>query len=437
MDTAGQRDDEAEVPPPPDPDSDPRADPGPTTAELPSAVRGRVIDLAAATLSALPRPQVPGELTRIAGFAPGRRAKLGAGQIGIALDRRSAFRAAVAAAAASSGPAGDQVERAARAFLERDADLSGLLAELTPAAPVPDSTVALRVRVKELERALAAMTRERDRALVDLPDDGTADRLRQRLREQGTKARADRERIGELEAAVAEAATVAEGALTTERAKTREWAERARLATDRADRAELGLGQARESGRESRALADRRLDLLLSTLEGAATGLRREWDLIGGGADPAEVVAGRWRTTGPPAETTHDSARLLSWLQLPQAHLIVDGYNVTKTGYGELTLVQQRDRLVRAVAALSSRTGAEVTLVFDGAAVTVPQPAGRRVRVLFSPPGVIADDVVRDLAGAEPVGRVVVVVSSDKEVVAGARARGARTAASTVLLDLF
>ena len=42
---------------------------------------------------------------------------------------------------------------------------------------------------------------------------------------------------------------------------------------------------------------------------------------------------------------------------LPQVHLIVDGYNVTKTGYGELPLVDQRTRLVTALAALAARTG--------------------------------------------------------------------------------
>jgi hypothetical protein len=54
--------------------------------------------------------------------------------------------------------------------------------------------------------------------------------------------------------------------------------------------------------------------------------------------------------------------------------------------------------------------------------------------VLFSPPGVLADDVIRDLVRAEPAGRTVIVVSSDREVVDRAAADGARTAASTVLL---
>ena len=119
---------------------------------------------------------------------------------------------------------------------------------------------------------------------------------------------------------------------------------------------------------------------------------------------------GRHRT----AERTSDPSRLTAWVGLPGAHLIVDGYNVTKTGFPELMLSDQRDRLIRSLAALAARTSAEVTVVFDGAAVATSRPAGRGIRVLFSPPGVLADDVIRDLVRAEPVGRVLIVVSSDR-----------------------
>ncbi len=65
-----------------------------------------------------------------------------------------------------------------------------------------------------------------------------------------------------------------------------------------------------------------------------------------------------------------------------------------------------------------ARTGAETTVVFDAANLTnrpvVAAPRG--VKVVFSPPGVIADDVIRDLVAAEPPGRTVVVVSDDQEV---------------------
>jgi hypothetical protein len=66
--------------------------------------------------------------------------------------------------------------------------------------------------------------------------------------------------------------------------------------------------------------------------------------------------------------------------------------------------------------------------------VTTARPPGRGIRVLFSPPGVIADDVIRDLVRAEPAGRVLIVVSSDRQIVEAVSRDGARTAGSTVLL---
>jgi predicted RNA-binding protein with PIN domain len=122
-------------------------------------------------------------------------------------------------------------------------------------------------------------------------------------------------------------------------------------------------------------------------------------------------------------------------LELPRVHLVVDGYNVTKTGYGELPLAAQRSRLIRALGALFARTGDEVTVVFDGA--TRPPampPAPRGVRVLFSAQGEIADDVIRRLVAAEPSGRPVVVVSSDKEVATDVTRDGAYAIASALFL---
>jgi predicted RNA-binding protein with PIN domain len=116
-------------------------------------------------------------------------------------------------------------------------------------------------------------------------------------------------------------------------------------------------------------------------------------------------------------------------------HLIVDGYNVSKTGYPELPLADQRTRLVGQLAALAARTGVEVTVVFDGAGVvSAPTRGSRGVRVLFSDAGVPADDVIRDLVAAEPQGRPVVVGTSDRAVVASVRTCGAYAVPSSVLL---
>ena len=118
----------------------------------------------------------------------------------------------------------------------------------------------------------------------------------------------------------------------------------------------------------------------------------------------------------------------------------MDGYNVTKTGYGEQPLEVQRGRLLAALGALAARTGVELTVVFDGAGlegargpVTV---APRGVRLLFSGPGETADDVLRALVRAEPSGRPLVVVSSDREVADDVRRDGARPVPSRALLAL-
>jgi predicted RNA-binding protein with PIN domain len=94
--------------------------------------------------------------------------------------------------------------------------------------------------------------------------------------------------------------------------------------------------------------------------------------------------------------------------------------------------------LVEALAAVAARTGAEITCCFDGA--DAEGRAGnliRGVRVVFSDPGQIADELILRLVRAEPPGRPVVVVSSDGEVATGARAAGARAAAATALLRLL
>jgi predicted RNA-binding protein with PIN domain len=56
------------------------------------------------------------------------------------------------------------------------------------------------------------------------------------------------------------------------------------------------------------------------------------------------------------------------------------------------------------------------------------------VRVLFSAADEIADDLIRRLVAAEPRGRPVVVVTSDKQVVRDTARAGAWTVPSAVLL---
>jgi predicted RNA-binding protein with PIN domain len=74
-------------------------------------------------------------------------------------------------------------------------------------------------------------------------------------------------------------------------------------------------------------------------------------------------------------------------------------------------------------------------VAFDGGAKPPAQPATPRgVRVLFSAADEIADDLIRRLVAAEPPGRPVVVVTSDRQVVADTARDGAWSVPSAVLL---
>jgi predicted RNA-binding protein with PIN domain len=176
----------------------------------------------------------------------------------------------------------------------------------------------------------------------------------------------------------------------------------------------------------------------------AANGLRRELALpptVGRPADlgrqgepvydPFAVVEARGRPEDDPALVDEV-------LTVPNVHLVIDGYNVTKRGYGTLTLHAQRARLLSGLGALAGRASeSEITVVFDATAV-VTRPVGvtapRGVRVVFSQPGQLADEEIVRLVQAEPAGRPVAVVTSDREVADLCAASGARPIPSAALL---
>jgi hypothetical protein len=449
------------------PPSGPGADddaPQPEWADLPAIVRTAVIAVAARALGAVPADQVPTALAPVARFTPGKRARLGAGPLARVLEQDTGFRALVAQHLPPVTAATDAAALAAHSYLLRLPDA----AERVAAAAREDEIAMLRGRVAELTTTIEELT-ARLAALADpatggggqprsgrsartgraatgaQPATGPADaeesaeleRLRRRLRDQGARVKTAEQAAQAAADEVRRVREEAEARIAREQASTENWRGRAEREAQRADAARQALDRLRDQAGEERAIADRRLGLLLDAVEQAAAGLRREWRLATGGPAPADVVARRLPGVDTTRARSADPALLLDWLALPGAHLIVDGYNVTKSGFPELSLADQRDRLTRLLSTLAARTGAEITVVFDGAAVVAAPVSTRGVRVLFSPPGVIADDVIRQLAGAEPAGRVVVVVSSDREVVDGVRRSGARTAPSAVLLQVL
>lgn len=122
-------------------------------------------------------------------------------------------------------------------------------------------------------------------------------------------------------------------------------------------------------------------------------------------------------------------------LRVPNIVVVVDGYNVAMAGWPELDLADQRERLLDMLEDLVRRCGPVVHVVFDGADVTAP-PSGRRLlRVRFSPPGIIADDVIRTFVEELPATQSVVVVTSDNAILASVRAKGANTVSSAQFLS--
>ena len=416
---------------------------------LGATARRRVLDVAATVLGALPEGEVPTSLARVRQFAPGRRAVAGAGPLAAALERDAAFRSRVAAAVREAEPelvaavtegsvpaVADPDDVAVVAFLVRPQGWEQILQRCRPDQPSHDDAVLERLRA-DLERARADVRRataDAEAAGRQLTDDlATARRELRRHRSDADRARAQaREALAEAEQVRAAAQAIEERADERARRHERDLA----TATD-------ALQALRRAGREGRSLAGSRARLLLDTLVDAAVGLRHELALPPADVLPADVVA-RELDAGTPttpvrARSDDDPAVLDELLTLPRAHLVVDGYNVTKSAYGTLPLVDQRQRLVTGLAALAARTRAEVTCVFDGAAqdARVAARPVRGVRVLFSEPDEIADELIRRLVRAEPPGRVVVVVSSDREVAEGVRRSGARPVPSAALVRLL
>lgn len=122
-------------------------------------------------------------------------------------------------------------------------------------------------------------------------------------------------------------------------------------------------------------------------------------------------------------------------LRAPGVVVLVDGYNVAKLGWPELSLERQRDRCIDAAETIARRWGTDVHVVFDGADVVGSHTRARRlVRVVYSPEGVLADDVLRAEVMALDPSRPVVVVTNDQAVLADVKANGANTVSSDTFL---
>jgi predicted RNA-binding protein with PIN domain len=424
---------------------------------LPEPVRQRIVALTAAVLPGLPADEVPVPLRRVAKFAPNRRARLGAPAIAAQLTADPLFRQRVtarvladagdlgAAVVEGTAPAAaDPVEVAALAYLARPAGWRDLVDASGAAVRAEADSAVVAELVREAEQR--ATRAEHDRAVARVEAEKLRDELA-RVRDELGQLREEHRVLARTLRETQARERRANELLATERGRATRAAADAdaelRRVKNRLAEAEAAAGVAKASAKDARSVDDARLWLLLETIGQAAVGLRRELALDPVDRLPADFVAEALADqpaaapAGPAARArdTDDPARLDQLLALPKAHLVVDGYNVTKRGFGEMSLEQQRKRLITGLGGIAAQTGDEVTVVFDGAErMHGLPPSPRGVRVLFSRKGETADELIRRLVRAEPPGRPVVVVSSDREVADGVRRHGAYPLGADALL---
>ncbi|GGV15257.1 NYN domain-containing protein [Streptomyces griseoflavus] len=423
---------------------------------LPEGVRRRVVQIVADGFGGLTVAELPTQLKQYARFAPNRRAKFAGNAMAAALETDLLFRQRIgeklreaqpeltgALDSGSPPPAADPLDVAAAAYVLRPAGWVKLVTAAGEEAQRADAERADEESRAELERLRAELDRAREhtrseterlRAELEAAKKET-DALHRKLRSALSDVKRGEAALRKLRAETE--AVRAEGGAQVSAAESESRRLKARLGET-----EAALEAARRAAREGRSVEDMRVRLLLDTVLDAAQGLRRELALPPVSVRPAETVdavePGRMtpKDIAARALSENDPAIVDQLLALPQAHLVVDGYNVTKTGYPQMPLEKQRLRLLGQLAQLAAQTGAEVTCVFDGAELAAPVLLAppRGVRVLFSKPGVTADELIRQLVRAEPPGRPVIVASTDREVADGVARAGARPVASAVLL---
>ncbi|QES41173.1 MULTISPECIES: NYN domain-containing protein [Streptomyces] len=423
---------------------------------LPDGVRRRVVQIVSDGFGGLTLAELPAQLRQYARFTPTRRAKFAANAMAAAVENDTLFRQRIgerlrevqpelagALDAGSPPPAADPLDVAAAAYVLRPTGwvklvtAAGEEAQRADAERVDDETRAELERLREELVAARGQTKaETERLRAELES------ARREAESMHRKLRGALSDVKRGEAALRKAAAEVEAVRAEGQAQISAAESETRRLKARLGETEAALEASRRAAREGRSVEDMRVRLLLDTVLDAAQGLRRELALPPVSVRPAETVdavePGRMspKDIAARALSENDPAILDQLLALPQAHLVVDGYNVTKTGYPTMPLEKQRLRLLGSLSQLALQSGAEVTCVFDGAELAAPVLLAppRGVRVLFSKPGVTADELIRQLVRAEPPGRPVVVVSTDREVADGIAKAGARPVASAVLL---
>ncbi|HYP23271.1 MAG TPA: NYN domain-containing protein [Actinomycetota bacterium] len=321
-------------------------------------------------------------------------------------------------------------ERAVRLAAERGDGWEEALAELAggeraPAGPDPEQRLrdALQRETDKTAAAKEETKRVKESSRKSLDDErATSKELRRELE-------AARRELAANAAAAAAAREEAERAL----ADAHKLERRARKDVAAAEAREKEATQQLKAARKDLAAARRRISELELALEKAAASKRPR-------AAAATVPSGPRRPLPVPQGRFEDDPLTLdAWLDAPGVHLLVDGYNVTKSpaGFPDLDLPSQRERLIEQLEKLALRKNVPTTVVFDGSDVAPGRSrlARTRVRVEYSRPGEIADDhLMAKLASLPPF--PVVLVTGDKELQERAGGEGATIAVAEQLLEL-
>ncbi len=329
------------------------------------------------------------------------------------------------------------VDPIGKMWLERptgwEVSLVELVAEAEAAEQVADAAGELKKSEKRREAAEQVAARTRAELVVLQEQLGQRDGLTDDLRTDVTKLM---ESVAELRAELLDART------ELRHARDRELAATSKLARVDAERAGAVTAQGKAELIRDDVLADRAM------LAAERSELARLAATAGSLAEQLAALASPTQSDKPrpqarrkalplPGGVMGDSDAAAEYLLRSGATVLVDGYNVAKTGWPSLDLEGQRVVLLDVVENLARRFGSDITVVFDGADVVGATADRRRVaRVVYSPAGVIADDVIRDEVGRLPVNRPVVVVTNDQEIIRDVRAMGANTIATQQLLAL-
>lgn len=165
-------------------------------------------------------------------------------------------------------------------------------------------------------------------------------------------------------------------------------------------------------------------------------------------AEPAQPKGPRRALKVPKGRLADAPESLEEWLRADNVTLLVDGYNVTRSesGYGHLSLEQQRDRLRTELKRLANRRKVQTVLVWDGADVA---PGTKRLSSgylteEYSEPDRTEAGTDKDRADRHIVALLrnmppypAIVVTNDRALQDQAAAHGATIATSPQLLSLL